>query len=300
MTDHLPIVSIGMPVYNGERYLPEALDSIVKQTFTDFELIVSDNASTDQTESICRTYAAQDPRIRFVRNETNLGASINYQTVFRLARGRYFRWAPADDLFAPESLQACVAVLEEHPEAVLCYPKTTLIDEYGSEPRSYEDNLHLPLSSPVERFRRVLKQIGLANCLYGLIRRETLDKTALLGNYPGADIVLILEISLHGQFLEIPRPLFFRRMHPQASSSIQTVEGTQEFFDPKTKGRLFMRGWRHYFEIEKATLRVPLSWKEKMQLSYVVVRSAVSSRHILFKEICEGVRVMAGRILYFR
>lgn len=296
----VPIVSIGMPVYNGERFLPQALDAILKQTFNDFELIISDNASTDQTESICRTYAAKDPRIRFVRNETNLGASINYQTVFRLARGRYFRWAPADDLFAPESLQACVTVLDQHPEVVLCYPKTTLIDERGMVTRSYEDNLHLPLSSPVERFRRVLKQVGLANCLYGLIRRETLGKTALLGSYPGADIILILELSLHGQFMEIPRPLFFRRMHPQASSSIQTVEGTQEFFDPKTKGRLFMREWRHHFEEVRAILRVPLSWKQKIQLSYVVARSAISSRHKLLKEIFQAVRVRSGRVLYFR
>lgn len=295
----VPIVSIGMPVYNGERFLSEALDGILGQTFDDFELIISDNASTDRTESICRTYAAKDPRIRFVRNETNMGASANYKSVFRLAKGRYFRWAPADDLFAPESLEVCVETLNEHPEAVLCYPKTTLIDEYGAAIRSYEDHLHLPLPSPVERFKRVLKQIGLANCLYGLIRREALGKTALLGNYPGADIVLILELSLLGQFIEIPRPLFFRRMHPAASSSIQTVEGTQEFFDPKTKGRPFMRGWRHLFEEEKAILRVPLSWKEKCQLSYVVARFAIASRHTLLEEICQAARTMVGQALHF-
>lgn len=296
----VPIVSIGMPVYNGEEFLSEALDSILEQTFKDFELIISDNASTDQTESICRTYAAKDSRIRFVRNETNLGASINYKTVFRLAKGRYFRWAPADDLFAPESLEVCVKTLNKHPEAVLCYPKTTLIDERGEVIRLYEDNLHLPMSSPVERFRRVLKQIGLANCLYGLIRREALGKTALLGNYPGADIVLILELSLLGQFIEVPRPLFFRRMHSKASSSIRTVEGTQEFFDPKTTGRLFMRGWRHLVEQERAILRVPLSWKEKFQLSYSVARSAIASRHALLEEISQAARIGARRVLRFR
>ena len=96
-----PRVSIGLPVYNGDNYLAETLDSILAQTFTDFELIISDNGSTDRTEAICRRYAAQDHRVRYVRNPSNLGAARNYKRAFELARGEYFKWNGHDDPLAP-------------------------------------------------------------------------------------------------------------------------------------------------------------------------------------------------------
>src|SRR5262245_38883261 len=114
-----PRVSIGLPVYNGERYLAETLNSMLAQTFEDFELIICDNASTDQTEQICRFYAGKDTRICYVRNATNLGAAKNYRRTFELSSGDYFRWANCDDLFAPESLACCVEILDWKPSVVL-------------------------------------------------------------------------------------------------------------------------------------------------------------------------------------
>src|SRR5207244_10480282 len=111
-TSKMPRVSIGVPVYNGERYIAETLDSLLAQTFEDFELIISDNASHDRTEGICRAYAAKDSRIRYVRNSTNLGAARNYRLAVELSSGEYFRWANCDDLFAPTSLSRCVEVLD--------------------------------------------------------------------------------------------------------------------------------------------------------------------------------------------
>nr|MDJ0569288.1 glycosyltransferase family 2 protein [Pleurocapsa sp. MO_192.B19] len=132
MNQNQPLVSIGMPVYNGERYLENALNSILAQTFRDFELIISDNGSTDKTEEICRQYANVDRRIRYFRNEQNLGAGWNFDRVAQLATGKYFKWACHDDLCALEFLQRCIEILEQAPNIVLAYPKTLIIDEHES------------------------------------------------------------------------------------------------------------------------------------------------------------------------
>lgn len=289
MADQPPIVSIGMPIYNGERYLRQTLECITNQTFGDFELIISDNASTDATGGICQEYASRDPRIRYFRNDQNLGASWNYGRVFELARGRYFRWAPADDAVAPESLQECVAVLDANPEVVLCYPQTILIDSSGSMIRPYADNLDLRDASAVARFQKAIERIGLVNVLYGLIRVESLSHTALLGGYPGADIVLVLELTLYGQFHEIPKPLFFRRMHEHASSSIKTLAGVQEFFNPASRGHFFVRSWTHYNRHLVSVLRAPLNLASKAQLTAFLMRRALSLRRTFLRELAASI-----------
>src|ERR1700761_38911 len=103
-----PLLSIGLFVYNGERYIREAIDSFLSQTFTDFELIISDNASTDATEQICLDYAAKDSRVRYSRNPRNMGAGWNVRRVAELATGKYFRWAACDDRCEPDLLRTCV------------------------------------------------------------------------------------------------------------------------------------------------------------------------------------------------
>ncbi len=112
MSNLTPKVSVGMPVYNGAETLPAALDSLLAQTYTDFEVLINDNASTDATEAICRAYAARDSRIRYERNSANLGAAGNFNRVFERARGAYFKWFACDDLLAPDYLAECVAALE--------------------------------------------------------------------------------------------------------------------------------------------------------------------------------------------
>jgi hypothetical protein len=126
-----PRVSIGLPVYNGERFLRDALDSLLSQSFEDFELLIADNASTDGTEEICRSYAAGDPRIRYIRNRVSYGAIANFNTVFRLTTGRYFKWAAYDDVCAPEFLARCVGVLDDDPSVVLACSRFAGIDEDG-------------------------------------------------------------------------------------------------------------------------------------------------------------------------
>ena len=134
---HVPAVSIGMPVYNGERTLRESVDSILSQTFSDFELIISDNASADGTEAICRTYVERDSRVAYHRQPQNLGITENYNTVFRLSNAPYFKWASSSDICMPEFLSKCVAVQQNHSDVVLCYPRTRLFDSRTSDAEDY-------------------------------------------------------------------------------------------------------------------------------------------------------------------
>lgn len=285
MTTKTPTVSIGMPVYNGERFLKEALDAILAQVFEDFELIISDNASTDSTGNICQLYALKDHRIRYVRNEVNVGAAGNFNRVFQLATARFFRWATADDLFPSDSLLHCVVAMEQNPQAVLCYPRTILIDEAGKTIRSFDEDLNLRSADPIERFRQALERMRLVNVQYGLMRSGAMRQTALFRNYGGGDIPFILEMALQGQFVEIPQAVFYRRMHGQASSAIRTVEAEQHFWDPSTRGRLFLRLWKHYLAYSEIALHAPVSLSQRARLALVVCRSAMMSRHKLIREL---------------
>src|SRR2546422_1349203 len=210
-----PRVSVGLPVYNGERYLPEALDSLLTQTYADFELIICDNASTDHTGEIAQSYAAKDKRVRYARNERNLGAGGNFRRAFELSSGAYFRWAAADDLSAPQSLARCVEVLDQEPAVVLAYPKTRLIDEQGRVISNYDDRLHLQAARASERFRQVLERLGYCHVAYGLMRADLLKQTRLFGDFLAADVVFLAELSLYGAFWEVPEFLFYRRFPPR-------------------------------------------------------------------------------------
>lgn len=193
----MPRVSIGVPVYNGERYIAETLDSLLAQTFDDYELIICDNASTDGTGDICRAYAERDPRIRYVRNPENIGAAGNYRRALELSSCEYFRWANADDLFAPEGLARCVGVLDQDPSVVLTYPKTKFIDERGIVLSEYDDNLDLQSPKASERFLQVMDRLGYVNIIYGLMRTDVLRKTGLLRNFPRGDVPLVIELALY-------------------------------------------------------------------------------------------------------
>src|SRR2546423_2625235 len=155
----LPLISIGMPVYNGAQFISQALDSLLKQTFADFEIIICDNASTDGTEEICSEYARRDQRIRYYRNPINLGLAGNCRRVLEVARGKYFKYAAHDDLCAPRLLERCVEVLENKPDVILAYPKTMLLDEASGKLSEYDDRQNLQSPRASERFAQVLQQM---------------------------------------------------------------------------------------------------------------------------------------------
>jgi glycosyltransferase involved in cell wall biosynthesis len=274
-----------MPVFNGEAFIRQALDSMLAQTFTDYELLISDNASTDATGEICRSYAACDARVRYERNDTNVGPHRNFNLLVRRARGEYFKLANADDFCAPDLLQRCVAVLDREPEVVLCYARTRLVDASGATLRDHDDNLELRSPSAVTRFLQAVQQIGLVNVLQGLIRLDQLRKTGLLAPRPGTDNILVAELALRGQFYEIPERLFFRRMHVAALSALKTPEEQLAFVDPAAKAVRPLLTLKEHMGYAAAMLRTPLSLRDRALLSYWILRLALWNRKELRREL---------------
>jgi glycosyltransferase involved in cell wall biosynthesis len=274
MNQERPLVSIGIPVYNGERYLENALNSILSQTFGDLELIISDNGSSDRTEEICRRYADLDPRIRYYRSEQNMGAGWNFDRVAELAKGKYFKWACHDDLCAPEFVQRCIEILEQDPNTVLAYAKTSIIDERGVEIEKHQDKFNLRLKRPTARFNTYLHLIRYGNqChpFHGLIRRDVLSKLLPLGSYPSSDLILLGKLALYGKFYEVPSYLFQKRDHPE--SSVRAHKPFREriaWYDPTKKGKLHLTRWQWLGEYLQGIYHAPLRWHERL-LCYVLM-----------------------------
>ncbi len=272
----IPRVSLGMPVFNGERFLVETLDSLLAQTFSDFEIVISDNGSTDGTAEICRAYAEKDQRVHYYRYEENRGAAWNYNHVFALARGDYFKWAAHDDLCAPEFLEQCVKVLDSEPAVVVAYPRTTLIDENGKVEGIYVDDLHLRLPEPHQRLHHFFNHQGLCHPVFGLIRSSVLKQTALIGNFPMSDRNLLGELSLFGEFFEISEYLFLRRIHPEISTYVNaTPAQVAAWFDPKKKDKLVLARWRRLLAYLTAIWRAPLRWSQRLVCFFEVAHFAL-------------------------
>jgi glycosyltransferase involved in cell wall biosynthesis len=227
-------VTIGLPVHDGAALLPDALDSLLAQTHEDFELLISDNASTDDTPEIAADYAARDERVQWWRFSENRGAAFNYNHVFSRARGALFKWASHDDLCAPTFLARCIEALDEGgPEVVLAYPRTMLIDLEGNELEPFDDRLDLRSPHPARRLRDYALRWRLANALFGVVRASTLARTHLVQPYVSSDLTLIAELALRGAFHEVPDRLFSRRIHPDSSRrGTLSLDAVATWFDP--------------------------------------------------------------------
>jgi glycosyltransferase involved in cell wall biosynthesis len=272
---HIPSISVGLPVHNGEKFVEDAIKAILSQTFKDFELIISDNASTDRTWEICSRYAGMDERVRCYRNERNLGVATNFNNTVRLARGRYFRWAAYDDLMAPGLLGSCLAVLDREPDVVLCYPKTVNIDDNGNILFNYEDNFGFRSPNAHERFKDAMLALrdNECNALYGVIRCDVLRKTSMIQDYHSADRVLLAELTLHGQFYEVPERLFFHRIHKNISTRPgMTARGLAVWFNPSNRAKRTFPVFRRFIEFFKAVNRAPLSLYQRVYCYLQILR----------------------------
>jgi glycosyltransferase involved in cell wall biosynthesis len=274
MSVHVPRVSIGLPVCNGEKYLEAALDSILAQTYTDFELIISDNASTDGTEEICRTYAARDHRVRYYRNEENRGLAWNHNNVFALSTAEYFLWIGHDDVLTAEYLERCVAVLDQNPSIVLCYSQAQGIDEHGRFVDKPNYSLATDSMKPHQRFHDLICTGHSCLAIYGVMRTEVLKKTVLHGFYPGSDRVLLAQLGLLGRFHQIPQNLFFRRDHPLKSTRItQTLAARMALFDPQKARTLVFPRWRLFGGFFSCIRQAPISRAEQLLCYIQLVKS---------------------------
>ena len=234
----LPRLSVGLPVYNGENYLAESLDSLLGQTYENFELIISDNASTDATADICRHYERQDSRIRYVRQPHNIGCAPNHNYVVHEARGDLFKWASHDDLYGRDLLKRCVESLDQFPDVVLAHSWTARIDGSGAVRRQVEYSLATSSPRAPERFRSLLFDLE-GDDTDAVIRTSVLRRTPLLASYHHADRTIVAELSLYGSFYQVPEWLYFRRDHPErAAWAFKTVRTWCANMDPSRSNRL--------------------------------------------------------------
>jgi glycosyltransferase involved in cell wall biosynthesis len=289
-----PTVSIGFPVYNGERYLRGAIDSVLAQTYRDFEFIISDNASTDGTGKICSEYAAADPRIRYSRTDKNMGGGWNFNNVFLRSRGKYFVWFCHDDQWAPDFLQKHVDAMERNPDLASCYSRTTFVDAEGAPIYSIVGRPDLTGSDPVRRFREFLRYHTPTNeCsqVLGLFRSDVLRKTRLMGIYPSSDMILLGDVCLRGPAYEIPECLLIRRDHPlKSTNAYHSMEERAEWYDPRKKGKIQLATWRWVWEWTRTVLRAPVGAGEKRRSLEAVWRWARFYRHDMKKELRKAVK----------
>ena len=280
MGESVPKVSLGLPVYNGSQYLAASIDSLLAQTFADFELIISDNASTDDTESICRRYARQDERIRYYRVEENLGAAWNYNRVFELAQGEYFKWAAHDDIHMPTFLEKTVEVLDRRPEVIWCFgryshigPNGRLVPGAAERDLSFINPNGIDRSSPRphQRFQAILlSRAGLD--IYSLHRREVVAKTVVFPPYYGSEKVFLAELAMLGPYEEIPETLIHFRVHPDASGCLPTESDLQYFIDPRDRRRFAFTRLRLLKGHWQAVHRFPLSIGERVRCYRALLR----------------------------
>ena len=261
-----PKISVGLPVFNAEQYLEQSLRSILSQTFRNFELIISDNASVDATEAICRRYATLDERVRYHRNPRNQGVTFNFRKVVALSSGEYFLWAAHDDMFAPEYLERCVEVLERSPDVVLCYSKSFEIDEQGQSMECKQRMLAADSPYAHQRFRELIRMDHNCQAMFGVMRAGVLKRTSVHGDFPDSDRCMLAEVALYGRFAELPDHLFFHRKHAQQMT--QRFPGRQERMARLNPDRRFLIVFPHFRQFREYILaiqRSPVSWEERLR-----------------------------------
>jgi glycosyltransferase involved in cell wall biosynthesis len=290
-------LSIGLPVFNGADYLEEVLQSLLAQTYSDFELIISDNASSDGTEDLCRSYAAQDPRIRYYRNTKNIGATQNWYRVFDLSGGEYFASVAHDDVYAPDYMEKCIAVLDQDASIGVCYSRTRIIDEKGCPlnddriSRMLQAKIDTLSSSPSTRLYNVIAVDYLCIQLYGVMRSAALRATKVFLGYYGCDRNTLAELALLGKLYEIPEYLFFHRIYPDAlGAAVYSGRSTQELFflDPGTDWNERFAALKVFGNYFGSVTRAPILFAEK-------ITSYIQLLRILLGKVAGRVRRFRGK-----
>jgi glycosyltransferase involved in cell wall biosynthesis len=292
-------LSIGMPVYNGERYLDHTISSILGQTFRDFELIISNNASTDRTEEICRGFESMDPRIKYFQQSRNIGAAANYNFTCDQATGQYFKWAAHDDYLAPTYLEKCVAALDRNPRAVLASSTNLIVDD---EERVLEVNRPMTPESTSRRASvRLAARLRQRRCIevFGVVRTEIMAKSMRHGVYIGSDRVLLAEWAMLGPFEFVDEPLFFNRDHPDRSIRILRSSGSRAqlatWYDPTRANRHLFPTWTAYSEYIRLIGKHVPQRGERLRCYLAVVRS-LPRRRANFYLVLEPLMAIDARV----
>jgi hypothetical protein len=276
-------VTVGLPVYNGAALVHRAIDATLNQTFSDLELLISDNCSSDATEEICREYARRDPRVVYTKTERNLGAAGNYSRLARMARGEFFKWLSHDDSMAPDFIEKCLPYAESNPEIVTVMPTVDVVDQNGVVTQTITSYVGRSQWSRnrLEQYRQMMTELaycethgdGLMMILtqYGLHRSELLRRTRLIMPFISSDCVLSAELALFGQLQQIEetRSQFTLSTSPASTTANFAAwdpMAIQRMLSPATANRLglFVSARRRHVEHVAAVLRSPLSAADKV------------------------------------
>jgi glycosyltransferase involved in cell wall biosynthesis len=260
-----PFLSIGLSLSNGDRFLEAAIESILNQTFRDFELIISDNCSSDSSGEICRRFAAQDSRIRYYRAEHVMSAGWNLRDVYFKATGKYFKWATHDDMIQPDFLRLCIDALEADDSLIVAHTLTRCIDESGQFVESNDERLRTSSLDPVVRARDLLLKGHGGNPLSGLIRLDALRKLPPRDSYAHSDRVLLLQLGLLGRFYEVPEHLSICTKH--------TVEAVSPLAR-RSRNPVFPE-WNAAKEFARSVARSPLSRGQRLKCYGAIARWAL-------------------------
>lgn len=281
----MPRITIGMPVFNGAATIAVAIESLLAQTFGDFELVVSDNASTDATRDVVAGLAAQDGRICYRRQAVNIGANNNYSQLALVAKGEFLKWASASDWCAPTFLERCVARLTRDPDAVLAVPRTRLFEGVRANALDYPDDIEILDATPASRLIHLLQVIRLNNAFNGVIRLAALRRTRLVEPYQQADTVLMGHLSLLGKFLLVDEPLFYRRMEPATSTALQDADAVRRHHYPEATARALLQGWKRHAGWFHAAIAAPMRAGERLRVFQHLARQLYWDRQVLAADL---------------
>lgn len=287
-----------MPVYNGVQFIEEALQSLLAQTYENFELLISDNASTDGTSEICRAYASRDDRIRYRRNEKNLGFAINQNSVIEHATGEFFLLTHHDDVRLPTYLERTIEVLDRDPSVVVCYTTTRDIDEHGAFLPRRDPDLRFDADDQADRFRDVIRMDHICEPDFGLTRVATLRETQLHGDYADSDRVLLAELLFRGRFYRIPECLFHRRAHANQSTAIAVSRQDRTvWYNPAYKNGIIFPHFRQFHEYLSAIGRARPALKTRLSCYAAMMSWIGTNRRRLINDLDFAGRELA-RPLY--
>lgn len=283
-------VSLGMPVHNGEQYIGQALESLLSQTHENFELVISDNASTDRTWEICQSYASRDERIRLYRNRVNIGAVANFNRVLALSRSPFFMWAACDDLWEPTFIQRLLGSLNSDPDAILAFSAFNSIGRRGTESKTHPDFIDLcsrELFARLHSYLLLEEYLGKANLIYGLMRRNALQEAGGFrvwgeGSW-GQDMLVVFRLlSLGG--LVLSRDLLFHKRLVTPSTPVSHRETSVSLAGKFTLALQTLRDRHGYFSGYARIISIieALTTVERARLRALLLRR---TNRLYFREI---------------
>jgi glycosyltransferase involved in cell wall biosynthesis len=300
-----PRVTVGLPVFNGENYIAETLACFLGQTFTDLEVVVSDNASTDRTREIVEEVAARDARVRYVRQAENVGGAENYNVVFHEARSEYFTWTAHDDLRSPNWVEQAVAALDARPDAALAISDAMRINAHGTPYHTYPIRPEIYAAAIGDRFRASLRQNPIL-MIFGMARSEAIRRTCLHEHYTGSDWGVTGGLALQGPIVHVDDATFYYRAHSQSLTSRFARKkwwqrsDFEAWFAPERGELIVFPSWRRLRSYARSVLAAPVPLRTRLRLLVTLARTFVVDDRaylakLLLKDLLVAVRDMALR-----